>query len=99
MALTISTGSFTPLEKGKDLAPSVPKIFQFYFTRHPEVNAMVVRRLEESGYDAIAVTVDCPIYGKRLRQLRSGFKAPSHERFLNLDRFYSPKTAEKQRDD
>ncbi len=89
-AYCMSSGSALPVERGREAAPTVPKIFQFYFTKFEAVNQKIVKQVEEAGFDAIAVTVDLPIYSKRLRPIRLGFEIPKHQPYVNLERHFTP---------
>jgi L-lactate dehydrogenase (cytochrome) len=46
--------------------------FQLYPFRSRDVMRDLVRRVRESGYEALCVTVDVPVVGSRHRDLRSG---------------------------
>ena len=46
--------------------------------RDLEATADVVRRAEQNGYKAVAVTVDTPYLGKRRADERYKFSLPSH---------------------
>lgn len=62
-------GSF-PYEAVRDAAPGAARIAQL----HPfEQAPAVVDRIVAAGFDALCVTVDCPIGGYRTRNLRNRF--------------------------
>jgi len=56
--------------------------FQLYVV-HRELAANLVRRASEAGCEALILTVDVPVNGKRERDLRNGFQMPLR---------YSPRT-------
>ena len=85
----LSTLSHTYLEKAKDLAPSIPKIYQIYYSKHLKNNIHLIRRVEEAGYDAIAVTVDTPIWGNRWADIKTGFTNPDHYKMVNIQDYLS----------
>jgi len=53
-----------------------PKLFQLYVHKDKGLNASMIQRCQASGFDAIALTVDTIVSGKRERCLRSGFTTP-----------------------
>ena len=55
---------------------SGPKLFQLYVHKDKGLNASMIERCQESGFDALALTVDTIVSGKRERCLRSGFTTP-----------------------
>ncbi|HET9257654.1 MAG TPA: alpha-hydroxy acid oxidase [Pseudonocardiaceae bacterium] len=59
--------------------------FQLYWLRDEELTSELVRRAERHGCSAIVLTVDAPILGHRLRDVRNGFTLPPGVRAVNLD--------------
>lgn len=57
--------------------------FQLYCVRDLEFRAKLVRRAREAGYEAILVTVDLPVSGKRERDPRNGFHTPYSPNWRN----------------
>jgi (S)-mandelate dehydrogenase len=57
--------------------------FQLYCVRDLEFRAKLVRRAKEAGYEAILVTVDLPVSGKRERDPRNGFHTPYSPNWRN----------------
>ncbi|SFP14838.1 alpha-hydroxy acid oxidase [Qipengyuania nanhaisediminis] len=55
---------------------SGPKLFQLYVHKDKGLNASMIERCQESGFDALALTVDTIVSGKRERCLRSVFTTP-----------------------
>lgn len=53
-----------------------PLWFQLYFQSDPGFTRDVVRQAEESGCEALCLTVDSPIIGARNRQARARFRLP-----------------------
>ena len=53
-----------------------PKLFQLYVHKDNGLNAAMIERCQASGFDALALTVDTIVSGKRERCLRSGFTTP-----------------------
>jgi len=55
---------------------SSPKMFQLYVHKDQGLNTSMVQRCKDAKFDAIALTVDTIVGGKRERCLRSGFSSP-----------------------
>ena len=53
-----------------------PKMFQLYVHKDKGLNTSMIERCRASKFDAIALTVDTIVSGKRERCLRSGFTTP-----------------------
>ncbi len=55
---------------------SAPKLFQLYVHKDKGLNASMIERCKAADFDALALTVDTIVSGKRERCLRSGFTTP-----------------------
>ncbi|MEQ1498791.1 MAG: alpha-hydroxy acid oxidase [Novosphingobium sp.] len=55
---------------------SGPKMFQLYVHKDKALNASMIERCKAAKFDAIVLTVDTIVGGKRERCLRSGFSSP-----------------------
>lgn len=55
---------------------STPKMFQLYIHKDKGLNASMIERCKAAKFDAIALTVDTIVGGKRERCMRSGFSSP-----------------------
>ena len=55
---------------------STPKLFQFYYHRDRGLNRSMIERCRAAKFDALALTVDTVVSGKRERCARSGFTSP-----------------------
>lgn len=53
-----------------------PKMFQLYVHKDKGLNNSMIKRCQASRFDAIALTVDTIVSGKRERCLKSGFTTP-----------------------
>ena len=51
----------------------------------------------EAGYKAIVLTVDTPYFGRRLAEMRNGFKVPPHLKMANFDDSLGVKTGSQLR--
>lgn len=66
---TVSIEEIAALTRG-------PKLFQLYVHKDQGVNASMIQRCQAAGFDALALTVDTIVSGKRERCQRSGFTTP-----------------------
>lgn len=57
--------------------------FQLYCVRNLEYRRKLVERARDSGFEAILVTVDLPVSGKRERDPRNGFHTPYSPNWRN----------------
>jgi L-lactate dehydrogenase (cytochrome) len=55
---------------------STPKLFQFYYHQDRGLNRSMIERCQAAKFDALALTVDTTVSGKRERCARSGFSSP-----------------------
>jgi len=72
---TLATGSITSMEKIAEIAGG-RLWFQLYMWKSEEVVRSLVARAKAAGYEALVVTVDVPVVGKRERDLRNGMSLP-----------------------
>ena len=57
--------------------------FQLYCVRNLDFRKKLVQRARDAGYEAILVTVDLPVSGKRERDPRNGFHTPYSPNWRN----------------
>jgi isopentenyl-diphosphate delta-isomerase len=69
----LSSLSSTPMEEVAAELGDTPKWFQFYWSSDRDVAKSFLNRAEESGYDAIVLTVDAPTLGWRERLIERGY--------------------------
>jgi lactate 2-monooxygenase len=69
----LSSLSSTPMEDVSEELGDTPKWFQFYWSSDEDIARSFLNRAEESGYDAIVVTVDAPTLGWRERLIERGY--------------------------
>jgi L-lactate dehydrogenase (cytochrome) len=72
----LSTMGTTSIERLANAAPGGSKWFQLYLWRDRQASRDFVARAWESGYEALVLTVDTPIAGPRLRDVRNGLTIP-----------------------
>ena len=73
---TLSTMGTTTIEDVAAAAPDARKWFQLYIWRDRAHAADLVQRAAACGYDALMLTVDTPVGGARLRDVRNGMSIP-----------------------
>lgn len=61
-----------------------PKLFQLYVHKDKGLNTHMIERCQAAKFDALALTVDTIVSGKRERCLRSGFTTPPRFTPANL---------------
>ncbi|MGZ4646229.1 MAG: alpha-hydroxy acid oxidase [Blastococcus sp.] len=72
----LSTMGTTSLEALAAAAPGARRWFQLYLWRDRGASAALVERARVAGYEALVLTVDTPVAGPRLRDVRNGFTIP-----------------------
>ncbi|PSL02459.1 L-lactate dehydrogenase (cytochrome) [Haloactinopolyspora alba] len=72
----LSTMGTTSIEDVTDAAPDARKWFQLYVWKDRSAGEELVRRAADAGYEALMLTVDVPVAGARLRDVRNGFTIP-----------------------
>lgn len=73
--MVLSTLSTFSLED-VSAASSALKWFQLYVYKDRDLTRSLVERAEAAGYEALVVTVDSPILGRRERDIRNRFQLP-----------------------
>ncbi|REJ76668.1 MAG: alpha-hydroxy-acid oxidizing protein [Acidobacteria bacterium] len=73
---TLSTLSTRSIEEAAAAAPEARLWFQVYVWRDRGLVEEMLQRARESGYEAIVITVDTAVLGRRERDVRSGFSLP-----------------------
>jgi len=72
----LSTLGTTSIEDGAAAAPTARKWFQLYVWRDRGAGKELVERAQAAGYEALILTVDVPVAGARLRDVRNGLTIP-----------------------
>ena len=58
--------------------------FQLYVNKDRGITRSIIERAEAAGYEALVVTVDVPVMGRRLPDVRNAFTLPSNMTAANL---------------
>jgi L-lactate dehydrogenase (cytochrome) len=73
---TLSTLGTTTIEKVKSANLNGRNWFQLYMWKDRERSEELITRAASAGYDTLLVTVDVPVAGVRLRDVRNGLTVP-----------------------
>ncbi len=73
---SLSTMGTTSIEDVAAAAPGGRHWFQLYMWKDRERSMKLVERAAAAGYDTLLVTVDVPVAGARLRDVRNGMTIP-----------------------
>ena len=76
--MTMSTLATSTPEEVAAAAPGAPRWYQLYVTRDRGVSGALVDQAVAHGFQAVVVTVDAPVPGRRERDFRTGFTVPEH---------------------
>jgi L-lactate dehydrogenase (cytochrome) len=72
----LSTMGTTSIEDVAAAAPNARKWFQLYVWRDRAAAEDLIARAHAAGFEALILTVDVPVAGPRLRDVRNGFSIP-----------------------
>lgn len=73
---SLSTLGTASIEQVAAAAPHARKWFQLYMWRDRERSMALVERAARAGFDTLFATVDVPVAGARLRDVRNGMSIP-----------------------
>ncbi|QWF83101.1 alpha-hydroxy acid oxidase [Amycolatopsis sp. CA-230715] len=73
---SLSTMGTTSIEDAAEAAPQARKWFQLYVWNDHGAGEDLMNRAWESGYDTLLLTVDTPVAGARMRDVRNGLTIP-----------------------
>ena len=80
----MSTLSTSKIEDVGEATPGSTKWFQLYIYKDRKLTESIINRAETSGFKALVLTVDAPLFGVRRADLRNKFTLPPH---LNMANF------------
>lgn len=69
----LSTVSSYSIEDVANATGDSPKWFQLYWSNNEEISFNMVKRAEEAGFEAIVLTIDTPMLGWRVEDIRNRF--------------------------
>jgi L-lactate dehydrogenase (cytochrome) len=72
----LSTMGTTSLESLAAAAPDADRWFQLYLWKDRARSAALIDRVADGGYETLILTVDVPVAGARLRDVRNGLTIP-----------------------
>lgn len=73
----LSTLATTSIAELASQVPAATRWFQLYVFRDRGVSRAQLAAAAEAGYEAVVLTVDLPVFGRRDRDLGSGFRLPA----------------------
>ena len=74
--MSVSNYASSPLDEIANVVPGAPQWFQLYLSKDDSFNRALVKKAENLGFRAIILTVDAPVGGRRVRDIRNDFKFP-----------------------
>lgn len=74
--MSVSTYASSTLEEIARAGRGAPQWFQLYLSKDENINRAIIKKAEDLGYKAIILTVDAPVGGNRVADLRNDFKFP-----------------------
>jgi isopentenyl diphosphate isomerase/L-lactate dehydrogenase-like FMN-dependent dehydrogenase len=80
----LSTNAVASIEQVARASPETRLWFQLYPLKDREMTTGLVRRAADAGAEALVLTVDLPVQGRRVRDLRNGFAVPPRPRLATL---------------
>ncbi len=82
--MVVSTSATVALEDVAATVPDAPRWFQLYLYKDRVAARELVKRVEASGYQALVLTVDRPILGRREADIRNNFALPPNMQMKNV---------------
>ncbi|KAM7296695.1 hydroxyacid oxidase 1-like [Ixodes scapularis] len=83
--MVLSIYSSTSMEVVKREVPGGLFWLQLQFAVDRDLTRSLVRRAERSGYRALVVTADCPVFGKQIGLIKRPYRLPDGNRYGNLE--------------
>jgi L-lactate dehydrogenase (cytochrome) len=80
----LSTLGTTTIEDVKSANPNGRNWFQLYMWKDRDRSRALIERAAAAGYDTLLVTVDVPVAGARLRDIRNGLTVPPQLTFTTV---------------
>lgn len=83
-AMILSTMATKSLEEVASIRQQTPQWFQLYVHRDRALTKALVERAHAAGYQALCLTVDAPMLGRREKDMRNQFALPTGMELANL---------------
>ena len=84
MIYSLSTmGTTSPSELAQQV-PNVRRWFQLYVMQNREDSMSVIKQAKDSGFEALILTVDTPVSGIRVRDIKNGLTIPPRIRLSTV---------------
>ncbi len=74
--MTLSTMATASPQEVATAVPDAPRWFQLYIFRDDNVTQSLLEQAVDAGFSAIVLTIDAPYFGRRERDIRSGWLIP-----------------------
>ncbi|MHA6645481.1 alpha-hydroxy acid oxidase [Mesorhizobium sp. A623] len=84
---SLSTSATASIEEIHEATPEGRRWFQAYILKNRDFTRKLIARAEAAKYEALMITVDLPVGGKRERDLRNDFSVPFRFTPSNLTDF------------
>ncbi len=97
LVLCLSTVASASIEEVA--ASGVARWFQLYLLKDGGRSRELLDRAEAAGYEAIVLTMDAPVLGRRERDIRAGFGLPPGVRYANIRRGSAARAGEQGDDE
>jgi L-lactate dehydrogenase (cytochrome) len=76
-------GTTSPAELAESV-PNVRRWFQLYIMQNRKYSLSVIKQARDSGFEALILTVDTPVSGLRIRDMRNGLTIPPRIRLKTV---------------
>ena len=84
ICMGLSSYSTTSLEEVAAQGTGNPYFVQVCVLKDRRTTLQLLKRAEKAGYKAVAVSVDVPVLGRRLNEMRNEFILPGEMEFPNI---------------
>jgi isopentenyl diphosphate isomerase/L-lactate dehydrogenase-like FMN-dependent dehydrogenase len=84
LVYSLSTmGTTSPSELAAEV-PGVRRWFQLYVMKNRENSLSIINQAKDAGFEALILTIDTPVAGIRIRDMRNGLTIPPKIRFATV---------------
>ena len=84
LVYSLSTMGTTSPKELADAVPGARRWFQLYVMQNREDSLSVIKQAKESGFEALVLTVDTPVSGLRIRDIKNGLTIPPRIRLRTV---------------